>query len=236
MIQFFSFVLKQTKCLPETESQHCVKVLRMKQGDRIVVTDGKGYRYQCTIVDPHHKHVYVNIDAEEEIACHWGCTIAVAVAPTKNMDRMEWFAEKATEAGIDRVVPLKCAHSERKELKTERLRKILVSAMNQSLKTTLPQLDEMTKFETLVKADFDGQKFIGYCDDALPRKSFVKEYKPGSNVLILIGPEGDFSPQEVELAMNHGFVPVTFGDSRFRTESAALFGVNAVHAINQLTK
>ena len=236
MFLFYTPDIATTLELPQDEAAHALRVLRLTEGAEVMLTDGKGSFYRAQIDMISGKRCYVRIVETTTPEPLWQGHLHLAMAPTKNMDRMEWFAEKATEAGIDRVVPLKCAHSERKELKTERLRKILVSAMNQSLKTTLPQLDEMTKFETLVKADFDGQKFIGYCDDALPRKSFVKEYKPGSNVLILIGPEGDFSPQEVELAMNHGFVPVTFGDSRFRTESAALFGVNAVHAINQLTK
>ena len=176
MIQFFAPDIQESNQLPEVESQHCIKVLRMKQGDKIYVTDGKGYRYNCTIIDPNPKHVYLNIDSKEFIPNHWNEQICIAIAPTKNMDRMEWFAEKSTEIGINAIIPIKCSHSERKELKIERINKILVSATKQSLKTTIPQLSEMIKFAELVKRPFDGQKFIAYCDETIEKKSFTKEY------------------------------------------------------------
>ena len=234
MIQFFAPDIQESNQLPEVESQHCIKVLRMKQGDKIFVTDGKCYRYNCTIIDPNPKHVYLNIDSKEFIPNHWNEKICIAIAPTKNMDRMEWFAEKSTEIGINAIIPIKCSHSERKELKIERINKILVSATKQSLKTTIPQLSEMIKFAELVKRPFDGQKFIAYCDETIEKKSFTKEYIAGNNALILIGPEGDFSPEEVSLAIENGFTPVTFGNSRLRTETAALFAVAAIQTLNQL--
>ena len=234
MIQFFAPDIQESNQLPEVESQHCIKVLRMKQGDKIFVTDGKCYRYNCTIIDPNPKHVYLNIDSKEFIPNHWNEKICIAIAPTKNMDRMEWFAEKSTEIGINAIIPIKCSHSERKELKIERINKILVSATKQSLKTTIPQLSEMIKFAELVKRPFDGQKFIAYCDDTIEKKSFTKEYIAENNALILIGPEGDFSPEEVSLAIENGFTPVTFGNSRLRTETAALFAVAAIQTLNQL--
>lgn len=234
MIQFFAPDIQESNQLPEVESQHCIKVLRMKQGDKIFVTDGKSYRYNCTIIDPNPKHVYLNIDSKEFIPNHWNEQICIAIAPTKNMDRMEWFAEKSTEIGINAIIPIKCSHSERKEIKIERINKILVSATKQSLKTTIPQLSEMIKFAELVKRPFDGQKFIAYCDDTIEKKSFTKEYIAGNNALILIGPEGDFSPEEVSLAIENGFTPITFGNSRLRTETAALFAVAAIQTLNQL--
>jgi len=206
----------------------------MKQGDEIFVTDGKGYRYSCTIIDPNPKHVYLNINSKEFIPNHWNEQITIAIAPTKNMDRMEWFAEKSTEIGINAIIPIKCSHSERKELKIERINKILVSATKQSLKTTIPQLSEMIKFAEFVKQPFDGQKFIAYCDESIEKKNFIKEYIASNNVLILIGPEGDFTPEEVSLAIENGFIPVTFGNSRLRTETAALFAVAAIQTLNQL--
>ena len=233
MIQFYAPDIKETLQLPESDSQHCVRVLRMKAGDRISVVDGKGCRYVCQIVDAHSKHTYLSIVEEEYIENHWKEKICLAVAPTKNVDRMEWLFEKATEIGVDSIIPVKCSHSERKELKTDRLNKILVSAMKQSLKTILPELLEMQKIEDVIKAPFEGQKFIAYCDDNIEKKDFVSEYKPGENVFILIGPEGDFSPEEVRLAIDNGFVPVTLGKSRLRTETAALFAVASVHTINQ---
>lgn len=234
MIQFFAPDIQESNQLPEVESQHCIKVLRMKQGDKIFVTDGKGYRYSCTIIDPNPKHVYLNINSKEFIPNHWNEQITIAIAPTKNMDRMEWFAEKSTEIGINAIIPIKCSHSERKELKIERINKILVSATKQSLKTTIPQLSEMIKFVEFVKQPFDGQKFIAYCDESIEKKNFIKEYIASNNVLILIGPEGDFTPEEVSLAIENGFIPVTFGNSRLRTETAALFAVAAIQTINQL--
>lgn len=234
MIQFFAQDIQESNQLPEVESQHCIKVLRMKQGDKIFVTDGKGYRYSCTIIDPNPKHVYLNINSKEFIPNHWNEQITIAIAPTKNMDRMEWFAEKSTEIGINAIIPIKCSHSERKELKIERINKILVSATKQSLKTTIPQLSEMIKFAEFVKQPFDGQKFIAYCDESIEKKNFIKEYIASNNVLILIGPEGDFTPEEVSLAIENGFIPVTFGNSRLRTETAALFAVAAIQTINQL--
>jgi len=234
MIQFFAPDIQESNQLPEVESQHCIKVLRMKQGDEIFVTDGKGYRYSCTIIDPNPKHVYLNINSKEFIPNHWNEQITIAIAPTKNMDRMEWFAEKSTEIGINAIIPIKCSHSERKELKIERINKILVSATKQSLKTTIPQLSEMIKFAEFVKQPFDGQKFIAYCDESIEKKNFIKEYIASNNVLILIGPEGDFTPEEVSLAIENGFIPVTFGNSRLRTETAALFAVAAIQTLNQL--
>lgn len=234
MIQFFAPDIQESNQLPEVESQHCIKVLRMKQGDKIFVTDGKGYRYSCTIIDPNPKHVYLNINSKEFIPNHWNEQITIAIAPTKNMDRMEWFAEKSTEIGINAIIPIKCSHSERKELKIERINKILVSATKQSLKTTIPQLSEMIKFAEFVKQPFDGQKFIAYCDESIEKKNFIKEYIASNNVLILIGPEGDFTPEEVSLAIENGFIPVTFGNSRLRTETAALFAVAAIQTLNQL--
>lgn len=150
------------------------------------------------------------------------------------MDRMEWMAEKVTEMGVDRIVPLLCRYSERKVLKTERLRKILVAAMKQSLKATLPQLDDLTPFDDFMKALPDGQRFIAYCDPAIPRRDFVKECLPESDVTILVGPEGDFSQPEIRAALDAGFIPVSLGDSRLRTETAGVFACAAIHTINQL--
>lgn len=168
---------------------------------------------------------------------HWGSEITLAVAPTKHADRMEWLLEKAVEIGIDRVVLLKCRRSERKIMKTERLEKVMVSAMKQSLKGVMPKIEEVADFRSFVKSVPEGvQKFFGYCDSAYPRRDFVDCCKAGSPVVIMIGPEGDFSPEEVSLAVECGFTPVTFGESRLRTETAALYGVTAVHIINQMDK
>ena len=222
--------------LPDEEAQHCVRVLRLKEGEEVEVVDGKGHLHLCRILNANAKNCAVEIVGTTDVKPHWGCRITVAIAPTKNMDRMEWMAEKVTEMGVDRIVPLLCRYSERKVLKTERLRKILVAAMKQSLKATLPQLDDLTPFDDFMKALPDGQRFIAYCDPAIPRRDFVKECLPESDVTIMVGPEGDFSQPEIRAALDAGFIPVSLGDSRLRTETAGVFACAAIHTINQLKK
>lgn len=235
MIEFYAPEVESTGLLPESDSAHCCRVLRMKEGDSVWVVDGKGYRYHCKIVDAHPKRTAVEIVEKVAQPNHWSYPVVLAVAPTKLSDRIEWMLEKVVEIGIDKVVLLRCRHSERKVMKRERLEKVMISAMKQSLKGVLPVIEEMTDFNDFVRnVDDSYQKFFGYCDAAFPRKEFAREYQPGKGVVIMIGPEGDFSPEEVSLAVENGFIPVTFGESRLRTETAALFGVTAVHVINQL--
>ena len=238
MIEFYAPDIESTGLLPESDSAHCCRVLRMKEGDEVAVVDGKGHRFRCRIVEAHPKHTALDIVEKMDAPNHWGASITLAVAPTKLADRMEWMLEKAVEIGIDRVVLLKCRHSERKVMKKDRLEKVMISAMKQSLKGVLPIIEEMTDFKDFVKTcnGNGSQLFFGYCDAAYPRREFVKECKPDKPVVIMIGPEGDFSPEEVELAVANGFIPVTFGNSRLRTETAALYGVTAVHIINQMSK
>ncbi len=236
MIQFYSPDIETTLTLPPEESAHCVKVLRRKPGDEVTVTDGKGHRFVCRLTFADPRGAMVEIVERHEILPHWGVRISVAVAPPKNMERLEWFVEKAVEIGVDRIILTKCDRSERKVVKTERLKKIAVSAMNQSLKTVAPEIVEMTDLSKLLVTPFEGQKFFGYCSDEVERHELIKEYKPGDNVLILVGPEGDFSPKEVESALMNGFMPVTFGQSRLRTETAALYAVQAIHIINEFNQ
>lgn len=236
MHRFYAPDITTTMLLPDEEAQHCVRVLRLKEGEEVEVVDGKGHLHLCRILNANAKNCAVEIVRTTDVKPHWGCRITVAIAPTKNMDRMEWMAEKVTEMGVDRIVPLLCRYSERKVLKTERLRKILVAAMKQSLKATLPQLDDLTPFDDFMKALPDGQRFIAYCDPAIPRRDFVKECLPESDVTILVGPEGDFSQPEIRAALDAGFIPVSLGDSRLRTETAGVFACAAIHTINQLKK
>ena len=234
MHRFYAPDIETTMLLPEEEGQHCVRVLRLAEGDEIEVLAGKGQLITCRITLATNKRCEVEIVDTKSFAPHWGCNITIAIAPTKNMDRLEWMTEKVTELGVDSIIPILCRFSERKVLKTERLKKIAVSAMKQSLKATLPKVSEMTPIKDIIKSNFPGQKFIAYCDKNLERRNFLKDYEVGSNVLIMVGPEGDFSPEEVEMAMKAGFVPVTLGDSRLRTETAGLFACAAVHAKNQI--
>ena len=239
MHRFYHPDIERTQALPEEESKHCVRVLRLVEGDEIEVVDGRGNLYRCRIVMAHPKRCSLEIVATQHVPPHWGHKIVIAVAPPKNIDRIEDMADRVTEMGVDRIVPLLCNNSERKVLKTERLRKILVAAMKQSLKATLPVLDEMTPLGTLLAEPFAGDKYIAYIDPSLPReqrKDFAQEYVPGHDTMIGRGPEGDFSPAEIEAALKAGFTPVSLGPSRLRTETAAMWAVAACHAIDQREK
>lgn len=234
MIQFFAPDISSIPELPEGESGHCCRVLRMKEGDIIRVTDGKGNIYLCKITAAHPKHTSLEIISQEHVVPR-NYKVTLAVAPTKNSDRMEWLAEKAEEIGVDRIVLLKCERSERKNLRPERLQRILVSAMNQSLDAYLPELGEIISFKEFISsAPAEAQKFFGYCSQEFPKKDFVRECKKGGDVIVMIGPEGDFTQQEVALAVEKGFLPVTFGEKRLRTETAGVFAICAVNIINQL--
>ena len=235
MPRFYAPDIARTLALPEEEARHCTRVLRMHEGDVIEVVDGGGVLFQCRITLAHDKHCAVEILEQVKQSPHWGHNIVLAIAPTKNLDRIEWVVEKATEMGIDRIVPLLCCNSERKVLKTERLHKIAVAAMKQSLKATLPVIDELTPFSRFFSRPFDGNRFIAYCDPMLPRserKLFAQQYVPGANTLVLIGPEGDFSPEEVQQALAAGFMPVSLGESRLRTETAAIAACATCHALD----
>ncbi len=231
---FYAPEIETVHELPEAESQHCVKVLRMKEGDEIGIIDGRGSRYRAEIVLAHPKRCGVKILERETAPSFWTAQVHVAIAPTKNLDRIEWFAEKVTEIGIDSITLLKCRFSERKELKTDRLGKILVSAMKQSLKAVLPQLSEMVPFADFVSRPFNGQKFIAHCYKEGERQELSRLYEPGQNALILIGPEGDFSPEEVEMAIANGFRPVMLGPSRLRTETAGVVACHTIQILNQI--
>ena len=230
MIQFYSPDIESTGVLPETESGHCCRVLRMKEGDTVYVTDGKGHRFECSILDAHPKHTALEILTMEEIKPWWGFQLELCVAPAKNADRMEWLVEKAVEIGVDKITLMKCQRSERKTLRTDRLEKIAISAMNQSLKTNRTVIEGPVDFKNIVKDGFSGFKCLGYCDETYPLRSFANEYH-GGNLKILIGPEGDFTPEEVAMAVENGYMPVTFGGSRLRLETAALYAAVAAHVI-----
>ena len=239
MHRFYCPDIADTLTLGEEDSKHCVKVLRMGEGDTIEVVDGNGTLYTCRITMAHPKRCAVEVTERMQQPPHWGHRIVLGVAPTKNLDRIEWLVEKCVEMGVDRIIPLRCHNSERTVLKTERLKKIMVSAMKQSLKATLPRLDEMTSVMDVIAEDFDGTRCIAYCDAMLPReqrRTLPSVYRPGGDVMVLIGPEGDFSPEEVQAATAAGFIPVTLGESRLRTETAGLMAVAAVHAMDQSVK
>jgi 16S rRNA (uracil1498-N3)-methyltransferase len=218
--------------LPEEESQHAVKVLRMQAGEIIHLVNGQGGLFEAEIINPHPKRCEVKIINSEYEYGKRTFHLHIAIAPTKMNERMEWFLEKATEIGIDEITPVICRYSERKELKLPRMEKITVAAMKQSVKAYLPKLNEPCSFEHVLKNAIASQKFIAHCHE--DEKILLKDaYAKGSDVLILIGPEGDFSKEEIEHALKAGYKPVSLGNSRLRTETA---GVVACHTVNLLNE
>ena len=232
---FFAREIDGTFChLTEEESAHCVKVLRHREGDEIHVIDGEGTFYTCRLCDASPKGATAQI---LEVEKDWGAHpyhLTMAVCPTKNNDRYEWFAEKATEMGLDKIAPVIGEHSERRVFKTERLAKILLSASKQSLKGAIPQISEPVSVKEFIKECDAELKLICYCFEEETLRRSIKEVlaeKAADNctIAILIGPEGDFSRDEAKLAMDYGFIPVHLGDSRLRTETAALTATAAVY-------
>ena len=219
--------------LPEEEAAHAVRVLRLEAGDEVTLTDGKGCFYRAEISAASNKRCLVNVLETLPQEPLWQGHLHLAMAPTKNMDRTEWLAEKATEIGFDELTFLNCRFSERKVIKTERIQKILVSAIKQSLKARLPKLNEMTDFNRFIRQPFNGQKFIAHCYEG--EKPLLKDIvRCGEDALVLIGPEGDFSEEEVKLAVEQGFQPISLGRSRLRTETAALVAYHILNLCNQI--
>jgi 16S rRNA (uracil1498-N3)-methyltransferase len=214
--------------LPEEESKHIVRVLRMKTGDSVFLTDGLGNMYEASIVETTTKQCTVRTIHTTREYQKRPFHLHIAIAPTKNTDRFEWFLEKSTEIGIDVITPLICTHSERTHVKTDRLHKVVIAAMKQSLKAYLPELNDPVEFKQFIQRPFEGEKFIAYCSQDDPAELY-SVYRKDAKALILIGPEGDFSPEEVDLAKKQGYEPISLGKSRLRTETA---GIVACHTIN----
>ena len=216
---------------PKEESRHIIKVLRKQEGDAVYITNGKGwlFRSQIEIADIKKCQVII-IDANKQPERKY--KLHLAVAPTKMNDRYEWFLEKATEIGVDTITPIICEHSERKVIKAERYEKILQSATKQSLHCYIPKLNETVTFKSFLERDFNDQIFIAHCEDT-ERKSLKKLLRPETDVTILIGPEGDFSVKEIEMALQQNFIPVTLGNTRLRTETAAIVACHSVALINE---
>ena len=227
---FCSDITDGNYTLNEEESKHCIRVLRLKIGDIIYLTDGQGDLYKTELIDEQPKRCSVKILGTKKEFGKKFFSIHMAVAPTKNINRYEWFLEKATEIGVNEIIPLICKHSERKEVKINRLEKVVMSALKQSLKAYLPKLSEPFKFNQFIKQPFAGQKFIAYCEG---NPELLKNlYHPKNDALILIGPEGDFSPEEIDLAISEGFIPVSLGNSRLRTETAAIAACHTINLLN----
>lgn len=221
--------------LTEEESKHCVRVLRLGVGDALHLTDGRGSLYHGRITDDHPKRCTIEILSVEEHFEPLPYALTMAVAPTKNNERYEWFLEKATEIGVSTIVPLETDHSERRVFKAERSEKVITAAMKQSLKTYRPELQPLTAFRALVATPFEGRKFIAHCDEPLTPQGkhyLASTLQRGEAALILIGPEGDFSPEEIRMAIEAGFEEITLGTMRLRTETAAVVAVTMVSVVN----
>ena len=214
------------------ESRHIVRVLRKKEGDKIFITNGLGQLFTSEILIANDKKCLVNIVSFETQENDRNYYLHIAIAPTKLNDRFEWFLEKATEIGIDEITPIICEHSERKELKTERMEKIIHSAAKQSLKFRFPKLNQPVTFSTFMQSNFSGQLFIAHCEET-SKKSLKSELKPAIKTTILIGPEGDFSSKEIQQSLANNFIPVSLGNSRLRTETAGIVAVHSVAFVNE---
>ena len=221
--------------LNEEESKHCIRVLRMRLDDELHITDGKGNLYRCKVVDDNVKRCTVEVVHTTQNYEPLPYKLTMAVAPTTNFDRFEWFLEKATEVGIYEVFPLECDHSERRQIKIDREEKVITSAVKQSLKAYHPTLHTMTSFKEVVTMPFEGDKFIAHCNDALGEREYLgKLVKKEGNTQILMGPEGDFSQEEITFALDNGFKAISLGKERLRTETAALVATVITSTINKL--
>lgn len=216
--------------LNQEESKHIIKVLRKSTGDMLHITNGKGLIYTVKIIDPSEKKCRVEIVDEEKVhpKKHW---LHMAVAPTKMNDRFEWFLEKATEIGIHEITPIICERSERKVIKHERMQKVIQTAMKQSLRAHLPKLNEAVSLEKFLQKEHNGLKFIAHCEDE-EKLELKRRVAPDKDITILIGPEGDFSSKEIHSAYEKGFLPISLGSNRLRTETAAIVACTTVTLIN----
>lgn len=219
--------------LDREESRHCLKVLRMRQGDELWFTDGKGLMCRANLAQADAAACTAFIVERRLAPKPILGSLHMVVAPTKNMDRFEWFLEKATECGVSEITPLICAQSERSVVKPERLQKILISAMKQSQQAYLPRLNPAMSFKSFMQNPVPEAAFIAHCVEG-QKQSLRQSYQAGQDAMVLIGPEGDFSPEEIRQALERGFLPISLGNNRLRTETAALVACIEINFINGL--
>ena len=213
------------------ESRHIVKVLRKSTGDTLMITNGVGWTFEAEVVIPNHNKCVMNVQSSKYVQPK-DYSVHLAVSPTKMNDRYEWFLEKATEIGVTVITPIISHNSERKVVKTERFEKIIQSAMKQSLHPYLPSLEAAVTFSQFIKKPQEGKTFIAHCDKGEKLK-FKNQVEPGKSITILIGPEGDFSNQEIATAMENNYIPVSLGNSRLRTETAAIVACHTIQLCNE---
>lgn len=226
-----NLILNTEVILSQEESYHAAQVLRMRNGEFIHLTDGLGHLFKGELINVDSKKSLVRLS--EEIPQKPNITnLHIAIAPTKNIDRFEWFLEKATEMGISEITPLLCRYSERKEIKPERLNKVIVSAAKQSHHFLFPKLNSLVKFDDFIKSTLAENKFIAHCEES-DKNDFGKSIANKKSALLLIGPEGDFAEHEIQLAISNNFSPVSLGDSRLRTETAGVYACAVFNALAQ---
>jgi len=220
--------------LSREESIHCIRVLRLSRGDKVRLIDGHGGMFDAVITQPDVKQCKLEIFGTVNHQNLRSSSLHIAIAPTKNMERFEWFVEKAVEIGVDIITPLLCQRSERRALKTERIQRLIVSTMKQAMVPFLPVLNELTDYNQFITT-FTGSSFNRFIAHYVnsPRKSLKQALSPKSNVIVLIGPEGDFTSGEIDLAIINGFVPVSLGNNRLRTETAGIVVCQTVNLINE---
>lgn len=230
---FFDPQIDQTLILHEEEARHAIKVLRHRIGDHLFVTNGKGFCYKVEILSDKISLCSIKIieTLTEEFTRDFN--VHIAIAPTKNNDRIEWFVEKAIEMGVDKITFLDTDHLEKKHFKTDRIHRVAISALKQSLKFTLPEISEIIDFDVFIKSENATQKFIAHLDEN--RKELISEINTKKSYCILIGPEGDFSKNEINSALEKGFIPVSLGNYRLRTETAGMVACHTFHLKNALS-
>lgn len=219
--------------LPKEEAQHAIKVLRLQEGNELRLVDGRGGLYKASVQGIDKKECKVRIEDEVQAYGERPYRLTMAVAPTKNDQRFEWFLEKATEMGVDRIIPLLSKRSEKTKIKTERFHRILVAAMKQSNRAYLPELSEPMALEDLLLREEGSQGFIAHCYQEPERKALKDAYRIGSDAIVLIGPEGDFTPEEVDRAIESGYESVSLGKAVLRTETAAVAACHTIALMNQ---
>jgi 16S rRNA (uracil1498-N3)-methyltransferase len=219
--------------LDENESRHCIRVLRMTEGSRLILVDGKGNLFEGYISNPDQKRCQISITGIVRDFEKRDYRLHIAVSPLKNQDRFEWFVEKSVETGIDEITPIYCKNTEKQGIKTERINNIIISAMKQSIKTVKTEFHRPVNFIDFIKSDFAGVRMIAHCSNKTERTGISSVYTRGNDATILIGPEGDFSEEEIKMAVRQGFKSVHLGNSRFRTETAGVAACLAVYFINQ---
>ena len=220
--------------LNETESKHCVKVLRMAAGDSVKLIDGKGNLYEGVVSEPNHKKCIIAITKVSKNFEKRDYKLHIAISPLKNSERFEWFVEKSVEIGIDEITPLICHRTEKQSVKADRIEKIIISAMKQSLKTLNTVLNPPRNFNEFIAEQLGGIKMIAHCNESLNNRISISQVcKKGDNAVILIGPEGDFTELEIDAALQQKYLPIHLGKSRLRTETAGIIACHSVYFLNQ---